>query len=948
MHRITGCLHPKSIKAFFLLTKHKIKAGYLNWKISAKMIIGFVTMAVLCSVLIGIVGVVNILGINSMSNTIYKENLSPLTPLYQISTNFLTLQVKLRDFGIGKNHTTFSDITRLQEDTLNKIQVYSNTVSSDAESDSLDRLQSDIDNMNIDESEIEAELATQDYNDAYGVLYGDLSKQANNFDATINKLFALKTSQAKSRNTSNTVSFYIALIEMTGIMLLAIAISVLFGILNARIISKPIQKLVNAAEAISSGNLDVTIENTAGDETGVLSRAFAKISSSLHLLKSDVDMLIGGALDGKLDVRADILRHQGAYRAIISGVNQALDTITIPLNTAADYVDQISRGELPEPITDEYKGDFNKLRINLNTCVSSIRGLIADAQMLSDAAVQGNLSARVDANRHQGDYRRIIEGVNETLDAITGPLDTAADYVARISHGDIPEQITKEYYGDFNKLKNNLNGCCDAIHLLVKDADTLCDDAIKGDLSSRADASRHQGDFRHIIEGVNGTLDAITVPLSSAAVYIEQISRGEIPDEIVEDYRGDFNKLKDNLNICCRAIHLLIEDAGMLRYSALEGDLSARADVQKHQGAYARIIEGVNETLDAFIGPIREAGEVLDEMSKGNLKVAVRGNYRGDLAAIKISLNTTISAMSCYIGEISAVLSQIASGNLDVSMKTDFKGDFATIKTSIGDIIVALNEMIQDIRIVSEEVAAGSQQVSIGSQRLSQGAMEQAGAINQFDTAITRVAEQTQKNALIADQANEITDTVKDNAEGGDQQMTELLGAMEEIKQSSANIKKIIRAIDDIAFQTNILSLNAAVEAARAGQYGKGFAVVADEVRNLAAKSANAASETAKLIENSIQKSELGMEIATQTASTLKKIVGSVEQAADMMNVISKESNRQADKVSQASHSLNQISMVVQSNSSTAQESSASSEQLLTQSELLKKKVSRFHLKTLS
>lgn len=408
----------KANKDSTLTIKQKLMFRYLNLKISSKMVIGFVTMALLCSVLIGTVGVVNILQINNMSNTIYQENIAPLTPLYEISTNFLHLETELRDVGIGKNYTTFGDISKLQEDTLYKIQFYSNSVSSDEEASYLRRLEEDIDNLNIYESGIESELATKNYDGAYDMLYGEMSKSASDFDTTINKLFELKTSQAKSRNLSNTQSFYIALLVMSGIMLLAIAFSVFIGIFNAKIICKPIEKLVNAADAISSGNLDVMIDDAAKDETGILSRAFVKIGRSLQLLKSDVDMLISCTLEGRLDVRADILRHQGAYRDIIDGVNHSLDAITVPLNTATDYFGRIGSGEIPELISDEYKGDFNKLKINLNNCINAINGLVTDAKTLSGAATEGDLSARVDVEKHQGDYRRIIECVNTTLDVI--------------------------------------------------------------------------------------------------------------------------------------------------------------------------------------------------------------------------------------------------------------------------------------------------------------------------------------------------------------------------------------------------------------------------------------------------------------------------------------------------------------------------------------------------
>lgn len=924
--------------------KHlRLNAWFINRKISEKLIVSFLLTAILSSILIGTVGIVNIVKINSMSKEIYSENIVPLTPLYRISTNFLLLQNELRDVGIGKSKVNYNDIFTVESDTIKQLKLYKKYISSEQEQEYLSKLNSDVNMMNANIQTIETDFSIGNSESGYNLLYND--KTSDDFNTTVNKLFALKTSQANSRNHSDDVSFYISLAEMAGIVLLTIALSVFFGSFIARKISGPLKKLVDAAGMIASGNLDITIDASAKDETGVLAQAFAKITDSLHLLKTDVAFLIGGALDGKLDTRADINRHSGAYREIIDGVNKSLDAITGPLNTTAEYIESLSRGEIPEPITEEYKGDFNRLKVNLNTCIAAINGLIADANRLSEAAVNGNLMVRADPRRHKGDYRRIIDGVNDTLDAIVLPLDSAAGYIEQISRGDIPQRITDDYRGDFNKLKDSLNVCCDAINLLIRDANSLSTQAVAGNLSTRADESQHQGDFRHIIEGVNKTLDAITGPLNIAADYVEQISQGNIPEKITDDYHGDFEKLKNNLNICIDAVKGLVSDADMLAQAAKEGKLSVRADSERHQGDFKRIISGVNSTLDSFIEPIQECSVVLNEMAKGNLKLKVAGEYQGDLAQIKDSLNNTIDSLSGYINEISSVLTELSSNNLDTNIYSEYKGDFSAIKDSINNIIVSLNATLSEVSVSSENVAAGSQQVSASSQQLSQGATEQAGSVEELTASMADIADQTKHNAMNAGKASEITSEVKNDAQHGNGQMNQMLAAMKEITASSQNIGKIIKVIDEIAFQTRILSLNAAVEAARAGVSGKGFAVVADEVRKLAARSTQAATETTSLIENSISKSKLGLAIAQNTAVTLEKIVRDAENAATLVSEISIASNEQATTIAQVNKGVEQVSVVIQTNSATAEQSAASSEELSGQAALLKEKIARFKLK---
>jgi len=189
---------------------------------------------------------------------------------------------------------------------------------------------------------------------------------------------------------------------------------------------------------------------------------------NIDLLIEDVEMLSRAVIEGKLDTRADASKHQGEYRKVVEGVNEILDAVIGPLNVSAEYIERISRGDVPELITDNYNGDFNEIKNNLNTCIVAVNNLVEDAVMLADTGVAGRLDTRADSTRHEGDFRKVISGVNGTLDAVIGPLNVAAEYVERISRGEIPERITDNYNGDFNEIKNNLNNCIDGLQELVK------------------------------------------------------------------------------------------------------------------------------------------------------------------------------------------------------------------------------------------------------------------------------------------------------------------------------------------------------------------------------------------------------------------------------------------------------------------------------------------------
>ena len=231
-----------------------------------------------------------------------------------------------------------------------------------------------------------------------------------------------------------------------------------------------------------------------------------------------------------------------------------------------------------------------------------------------------------------------------------------------------------------------------------------------------------------------------------------------------------------------------------------------------------------------------------------------------------------------------------------------------------------------------------------GAQTLSQGATEQAASIDQLNDQISTISKKVDNTADFAANAMKVVNDTGDKIRECGDEMSQMLTAMDDINKSSAEISKIIKVIDDIAFQTNILALNAAVEAARAGNAGKGFAVVADEVRNLAAKSAEAASQTTSLIENSIESVKRGADIAHETAGTLDKIVKNASLISDEVSKISDASNEQASEIRRVSQGVEQIAAVVQSNTATAEESAATSEELSGQSGVLRNLLAHFKI----
>jgi len=442
---------------------------------------------------------------------------------------------------------------------------------------------------------------------------------------------------------------------------------------------------------ISNGRIDELIAQTYKGDHEKMKQAVNNVATALQNMTKEVTLLVTAAVEGKLATRADATRHQGEYRKIVEGVNQTLDAVIGPLNVSAEYVDRISKGDIPPKITDVYKGDFNEIKNNLNACIDNIKALVAETGLLVTAAVEGKLATRADATRHQGEYRKIVEGVNQTLDAVIGPLNVSAEYVDRISKGDIPPKITDVYKGDFNEIKNNLNACIDNINALVTETGLLVTAAVEGKLATRADAARHQGDYRKIVEGVNQTLDAVIKPLNVSAEYVDRISKGDIPPKITDAYNGDFNEIKNNLNNCIDNIKALVTETGVLINASAEGRLATRADAAKHQGDYRKILEGVNQMLDAILLPIGEGNRILAQISNGRIDELIAQTYKGDHEKMKQAVNNVAVVLQGMQKELARLTEASRAGQLSERGKSDqFQGAYAAI-------VQGVNEMLDTI-----------------------------------------------------------------------------------------------------------------------------------------------------------------------------------------------------------------------------------------------------------
>lgn len=529
----------------------------------------------------------------------------------------------------------------------------------------------------------------------------------------------------------------------------------------------------------------------------------------------------------------------------------------------------------------------------------TLRTLVSEVESLSQAAVNGELQERGNPELVSSEFRPIVRGINDTLDAVTGPLKVAAGYLDRISRGDIPPIITDAYRGEFNDIKTSVNRCINTLDHLVNGMAEMTESQKAGDIEAFLDAEQYAGVYRQVAEGVNLGVQMHVDNLLKILNILASYADGDFAP-VLEKLPGKQVVANEKMDDLRNNLLGLTEDIGFLASAVVAGQLDARVDPDKYQGKYREIIHGMNATLEGVDQPIRE---------------------------------------------ISTILQHMAEKDFTRNVTTEYPGVFGQLRDAVNQVSENMREALNKIRESARQFAEGARVVAESSQTLAAGAQTQSASVEEMTASVEQLAQSVNVAKDNAVAATTVANQTNQFAEQGGNAVQRSIEAMETIRTSSQQISEIIQVISEIASQTNLLALNAAIEAARAGEHGMGFAVVADEVRKLAERSNQAACEISSLIVESGQRVEEGAELSNETGDSLKRIIDVAQETAAKIGEIAVATAQQAAGAQEVSSVIQSVSQVTEQTAASSEEMAASSEQLGTQANILQELVVQFKVR---
>jgi len=740
-------------------------------------------------------------------------------------------------------------------------------------------------------------------------------------------------------------------------------------------LTSQVRDIANVTTAVAQGDLEQKITVEAKGEILQLKDTINKMVDQLNSFASEVTRVAQEVgTDGKLGGQAGVPGVAGVWKGLTDNVNAMAANLTNQVRNIANVTTAVAQGDLEQKITVEAKGEILELKNTINKMVDQLNSFASEVtRVAQEVGTDGKLGGQAEVKDVSGTWKDLTDNVNTLAENLTNQVRNIAQVSTAIANGDLNQKITVEAKGEILQLKDTLNAMVDQLNSFASEVTRVAREVgNEGKLGAQAEVKGVSGTWKDLTDNVNTLAENLTNQVRNIAQVSTAIANGDLSQKITVEAKGEILQLKDTLNAMVDQLNSFASEVTRVaREVGSEGKLGAQAEVKGVSGTWKDLTYNVNTLAENLTNQVRNIAQVSTAIANGDLNQKITVEARGEILELKNTLNAMVDQLNGLAGDINSVMALVGKGNLTRMIEVEAAGDFASMVDGINDTIKSLQRIVGDLREVGINVGAVSQnmlsagqemnamvtQLSSSVEQIAEGAKAQAdqivGASKESEGVgeiASRTLESTQSMNEMAETASKATmegskaveESMK-NTELMLQGSIESVTSIESLSQRSEQIQEIVDVIRDIAAQTNILAINAAIEAVRAGRQGKGFAVVAEEVKTLSADSRTQAKQISDLVRSVLKETEdtvttiktmgenvsAGRRSIEQTSEAFADIRRSVESTSETGKAISDSAADQKRSIDAVSQSLDKVSGIATDTSTAGSQLADSARSLL-------------------